>query len=130
MNTKDTPGVPETENSFLFHQGMVNRMGVSFYKYGAVAEAYPERVDALRSLITRLEKYAGDVNLIKEGGTGLGGDGNTEWLLDVANFAMIEFMRPRHPKAHFKGTDSAESPGRTRFDNAGPSDRNDGSKHE
>jgi hypothetical protein len=37
--------------------------------------------------------------------------GNTEFLADVANFAMIEFMYPKHSKAHFKDTDSNESPG-------------------
>jgi hypothetical protein len=30
----------------------------------------------------------------------------------VANFAMIEFMHPRHPQAHYKATDSDGSPGR------------------
>jgi hypothetical protein len=130
MILNDVPVVPETENSSTFHQGMVNRMGVSFFKYGKVEDAYPNRVDAIRSLITRLEKYTGDLQLAKEGGCGLGGDGNTEWLMDVANFAMIEFMRPRHPGAHFKGTDSDASPGRSRLDGAGAHDRNDGSKHE
>ena len=92
------PGVPHTEFSHEFVRGMVNRMGVSYCKYGAVAEAYPHRVDAIASLKQRLDKYAAD--------------GNTEWLMDVANFAMIEFMRPRHPQAHFAATDSHQSPGR------------------
>jgi hypothetical protein len=33
-------------------------------------------------------------------------DGNTEHLVDVANYMMIEFMYPKHPQAHFKGTDN------------------------
>lgn len=37
--------------------------------------------------------------------------GNTEWLVDLANFAMIEFMHPSHPQAHFRATGSDESPG-------------------
>jgi hypothetical protein len=32
--------------------------------------------------------------------------------MDVSNFAMIEFMLPRHPQAHFQGTDDDASPGR------------------
>ena len=32
--------------------------------------------------------------------------------MDVANFAMIEFMHPKHSKAFFKATDSDGSPGR------------------
>lgn len=95
---KGTPGIPESEFSLPFVQGMLDRMGVSFCKYGKVADAYPSRVDAVESLKKRLDKYAET--------------GNTEWLMDVGNFAMIEFMRPRHPQAHFRGTDSHESPGR------------------
>jgi hypothetical protein len=93
-----TDGIPNTEFSPPFVQGMADRMAVSYCKYGAVAEAYPARVDAIASLKKRLDRYAED--------------GNTEWLMDVANFAMIEFMHPRHPQAHFKATDTYESPGR------------------
>jgi hypothetical protein len=91
-------GIPGTEFSEPFAQGMRDRMGVSYCKYGAVADAYPQRLDAIASLKKRLERYEAD--------------GNTEWLMDVANFAMIEFMHPRHPQAHFRATDSHESPGR------------------
>ncbi len=91
-------GVPASEVSALFIQGAVNRMGVSFHKYGPVAEAYPEKLNAIVSLELRLQRYRET--------------GNTEWLMDVANFAMIEFMLPRHPKAHFRETPSVESPGR------------------
>jgi hypothetical protein len=90
--------VPSSEFSEAFAQGMYDRMAVSYGKYGAVAEAYPKRVDAIASLKKRLEKYEQT--------------GNTEWLMDVANFAMIELMHPRHPEAHFRATDSRESPGR------------------
>lgn len=90
---------PDTEYSIPFLQGMVDRMAVSFAKYGPVAEAYPGKVDALESLRVRLEKYAAT--------------GNTEYLMDAANFAMIEFMRPAHPRAHYRPTTERESPGRT-----------------
>lgn len=99
FNVKVPAAVPATEVSDVFVQGMADRMSVSFCKYGAVAEAYPSRVDAIASLEKRLAKY-------KE-------TGNTEWLMDVGNFAMIEFMHPRHPDAHYRPTDSKESPGRT-----------------
>lgn len=91
-------GAPDSEFSEKFAQGMADRMAVSYHKYGLVSDAYPKKVDAIASLQKRLEKYAED--------------GNTEWLMDVANFAMIEFMYPRHKKAHFRATDSQESPGR------------------
>lgn len=35
--------------------------------------------------------------------------GNTEYLCDLANYAMFEFMYPQHPKAHFRATDSGGS---------------------
>jgi hypothetical protein len=37
--------------------------------------------------------------------------GNTEWLVDAANFLMFEFMYPKHRKAHFRATEGGESPG-------------------
>jgi len=98
VTVKLIPGIPETEYSAQFLDGMVNRMAVSFCKYGRVADAYPHKVNALDSLRLRLEKYAET--------------GNTEYLMDVANFAMIEFMHPKHPGAFFRGTDSDGSPGR------------------
>jgi hypothetical protein len=103
----------ETEFSPDFVEKMQNRMVASFYKYGPLTEGFPDRVDAIGSLMQRLQKYADG--------------GNTEFLVDVANFAMIEFMRPRHPSAHFRATDSDESPGR-RAANTGRVDHRDNSK--
>jgi hypothetical protein len=106
VTIKFPESVPTTEFSEQFVQGMADRMAVSYCKYGAIAQAFPHRVRALRlnneesngSLEDRLQKYRNT--------------GNTEWLLYVANFAMIEFLRPRHHEAHFRATDSKESPGR------------------
>lgn len=86
-----------TEFSEKFALGMRDRMMVSFHKYGPVAKA-AGKVNFIASLNERLRKYAET--------------GNTEWLIDAANFAMIEFMYPSHPEAHFEGTDSDASPGR------------------
>ena len=87
-------GAP-SEVDAQFIQGMADRMAVSYHKYGPVKESTSDHVASLQK---RLDKYAED--------------GNTEWLMDVANFAMIEFMNPRHPLAHYRPTDSSESPGR------------------
>jgi hypothetical protein len=86
------------EVSEFFLDGMRSRMAVSFYKYGHVSDAYPEKVNALDSLQLRIQKYLDT--------------GNTEFLMDAANFAMIEFMHPSHPAAFFQGTDADQSPGR------------------
>lgn len=107
------PSVAEiiaTEVSQPFIDGMTNRMVVSFHKYGLVARAYPDRVNALASLRQRLELYAQT--------------GNTEFLIDAANFAMIEFMHARHPDAHFVGTDDDASPGRISL-RSGQADKRD-----
>lgn len=97
MMAKKMKAVPETEFSHKFTGLMEDAMGLSFFKYGPVAEAYPHKVDAIKSLKVRLDKYAET--------------GNLEWLVDVANFAMIEFMHPKHQNAHFEPQDSG-GPGR------------------
>lgn len=95
-------GAPDDQISVVFLQGMVNRMATSYHKYGHVKDNFPQLMDAEAALLDRLRKYQET--------------GNTEWLLDVANYAMIEFMHPRHPEAHFRATDAAESPGRIMTD--------------
>lgn len=85
-----------SEVSQTFLQGMADRMAVSFHKYGKVKDA--TGLDNLKNLEARLEKYRET--------------GNTEWLMDAANFAMIEFMVPQMEGAHYRPTDSKESPGR------------------
>lgn len=97
---------PETEFSVEFVQQMANRMAVSFHKYGLVADAH-DRCDHIASLQQRLDLYRET--------------GNTEWLVDVANFAMMEHMK--HPD-QFRATDSDESPGRTRADGTVDAERN------
>lgn len=102
MQIKFPSSVPASEFSERFVQGMADRMAMSYSKYGAVADAYPQRMDAIASLQKRLGKYAET--------------GNTEYLMDVGNFAMIEFMHPRHASAHFQAEDSVSSPGRVTVD--------------
>lgn len=94
----------ETEVSEKFIQGMKSRMIVSYHKYGPVRDAYPSKVDAVASMEQRVEKYRET--------------GNTEHLIDAANFLMIEFMHPGKPGAHFRATDSDESPGRVNVSGA------------
>lgn len=98
MDIKWPEGVPTSEFSPRFVQGMADRMAMSYFKYGAMADAYPKRVDALRSMQTRLDKYAAT--------------GNLEHLIDAANYLLIEYCHPKHPDAHFKPEDSKASPGR------------------
>lgn len=92
--------IPDTEFSVPFVQGMADRMAVSNAKYGDVTDAAVKKLDPLANLMVRLAKYRET--------------GNTEWLMDCGNCIMIEFMFPQHPNAHFRATDSRESPGRSK----------------
>ena len=108
--SKTAQEVLATEFSDAFVQGMKDRMVVSFYKYGPLADAHPHKVNALTSLADRLRKYAETKN--------------TEFLIDAANFAMIEFMHPSIEGAFFAGTDDDQSPGR-RTVKTGAADKRD-----
>lgn len=80
-----------------FVQGMADRMSVSFFKYGAIQDAFPGKIDATENVRLRIEKYRETKNL--------------EFLIDAANYCLIEFMCPSERDAFFKDTDSDESPG-------------------
>ncbi len=75
-----------------------NRVETSYYKYGPAKKNFATgNVQAVPTLELCLQKYKDT--------------GNTEYLCDLANYAMFEFMYPQHPKAHFRATDSGESAG-------------------
>ena len=85
-----------TEYSRQFDALRKNRMLVSYYKYGPIETNYRNGlIEGIPSLEKRIEMY-------KE-------TGNTEFLIDVANFAMIEFMHPQHPDAHFDPVDDGKN---------------------
>ena len=98
LTTKKSDAVPMSEFSDTFVQGMYDRMAVSYFKYGPLKRGFPDKVDAIGTLQECLATYAVD--------------GNTEHLIDAANYCMIEFIAPRHPEAHFAATDSSGSVGR------------------
>ena len=85
------------EYSTEFDKLRKDRVEVSYYKYGAARDNFGSgRVDAIGSLELCLEKFKKT--------------GNTEYLLDVANYAMFRYMFPL-PGEYFKATDSTESAG-------------------
>lgn len=85
------------EYSKEFDEKRKSRVMVSFYKYGPAKKNFGEgRVDAIGSLELCLEKFKKT--------------GNTEYLLDVANYAMFRYMFPL-PGEFFKATDSKDSAG-------------------
>lgn len=76
---------------------MKNAIEMSHYKYGWPGKTYPELAQAYKCIRERLDLYEATHNL--------------EWLVDVANFAMLEFMFPAFPDAAYSPTDSDQSPG-------------------
>lgn len=114
------------ESSVEFLQGMINRMDLSYAKYGRYRVNHTGELklgyikDLTRTLMDFLARWDNQqassassnavssiiLRLIKYLHTG-----NTEWLMDVANFAMIEFECPQVGGSHFRATDSRESPG-------------------
>lgn len=88
----------KTEYSEEFDAKRKHRIAVSLYKYGSAKINYGEKlVSAIGSLKKCLKKYEET--------------GNTEYLCDLANYAMFEYMYPQHKYAHFRATDSSESAG-------------------
>lgn len=84
-----------------FMEMMRTRLEVSFQKYGPASEnAKLQREEGKRmldGLDPRIAKYDST--------------GNTEWLVDAANFCFLEWCFPSHDEAHFRATESHESPG-------------------
>lgn len=83
--------------SEAFVTKMKNAIEMSYYKYGNANKTYPELAQAHKCIRERLELYEKTHN--------------TEYLVDVANFAMLEFMFPAYPDAKYAPTDSSGSPG-------------------
>lgn len=73
------------------------RVEVSFYKYGPARDNFGSgRVDALATAEMCIEAFKKD--------------GNTEHLVDAANYLMFRYMYPM-PGEYFKPTDSSGSVG-------------------
>jgi hypothetical protein len=92
-----TDDILKTDYSFQFDEKRKALVVQSHYKYGRAGRNFATgNVDAIGSLEKCLAKF-------KE-------TGNTEYLLDVANYAMFRYMWPQRGE-YFKHTDSDESAG-------------------
>lgn len=93
-------GIPTSEFNARFIVRMIRAMQVSYFKYGKVEDAYPIKFDAVSDIRARVKKYRET--------------GNLHYMVDAANFAMIEGMLPTPERnAHWGQNDAADSPGRT-----------------
>lgn len=75
-----------------------NRVEVSHHKYGSARKNFATgNVNAIETMTLCVQKYQYT--------------GNTEYLVDAANYLMFEFMFPQVKGAYFKATDSKDSAG-------------------
>lgn len=75
-----------------------NRVEVSRHKYGSARKNFATgNVNAIETMTLCVQKYQYT--------------GNTEYLVDAANYLMFEFMFPQVKGAYFKATDSKDSAG-------------------
>lgn len=87
----------DKEYSVEFDMRRQNAILVSYHKYGPSKENFKKgMVDAIGSLEKCLKKF-------KE-------TGNTEYLVDVANYAMFRYMYPQGNES-YRPTDSNQSAG-------------------
>jgi len=83
-----------TEWSEKFENLMRNRLVLGAFRYGKLQDQSKPRYDRIGSIESRLKGY------IKTG--------NTEFLVDIANMCMLEFVEGKHPNKHFKAIDDGE----------------------
>lgn len=87
----------KSEYSKEFDRKRQEAIITSYYKYGPSKENFKKgMVDAIGSLKKNLQKFEET--------------GNTEYLVDVANYAMFRFMYPMKGES-YKPTDSDQSVG-------------------
>ena len=80
-----------------FIRKMKNAIETSHYKYGWASKTYPELAQAHKCIQERLDLYLKSHN--------------KEYLVDVANFAMLEYLYPAFQDAKYYPSDSDQSPG-------------------
>ncbi len=81
----------ETEWCPEFEMHMRNRLVMGAFRYGRFDNDDKWRFSLIGGLQEKLMAYQQT--------------GNTEYLVDLANYALLEFVRPAHPKAHWHGDD-------------------------
>jgi hypothetical protein len=92
--TEPLDQLKQTEWSPEFERLMRNRLLMGRFRYGAMNNPAKGDYNCMASAVRRITNY------IKTG--------NLENLIDVANLMLVEFVRPKHPDAHFAATDDGE----------------------
>lgn len=85
----------ETQWSSKFEELMRNRLIMGALRYGNVLGTVDKsKYDLVHSIERRVRLY-------KE-------SDNAEYLVDIANYALLEFVNESHPKFHFEMIDDGE----------------------
>lgn len=84
----------ETEWSYEFERLMRNRLIMGALRYGRIGLKGKPKYDRVSSMIKRLNNYQES--------------GNKEFLVDIANLCLLEFIECNHPKQHFNSIDDGE----------------------
>ncbi|MCK5581091.1 MAG: hypothetical protein KAJ18_07440 [Candidatus Omnitrophica bacterium] len=90
----------ETQWSKEFESLMRNRLVMGALRYGRIlgvksfAGYGKPKYDRMGSVRTRLDSYLST--------------GNKEFLVDIANLCLLEFVECSHPQAHFESVDDGE----------------------
>lgn len=97
MGEREARLILNKEYCWEFDEKRKNAILVSYHKYGPSKDNFKKgMVDAIGSLKKNLKKFEET--------------GNTEYLVDVANYAMFRFMYPQGNES-YRPTDSNESAG-------------------
>jgi hypothetical protein len=73
---------------------MDNRLLMGSFRYGLMSDPDKWTSDLIAGARKKLASYEDT--------------GNREHLVDLANYARLEFMHPSHPHAHFRAEDDHE----------------------
>lgn len=76
---------------------MKNAIEMSYHKYGWASKTYPELAQAIKCIQDRVDAY--------------NKTHNKDYLVDIANFAMLEYIYPMYSDAHYTPGDSDKSVG-------------------
>lgn len=73
---------------------MRNRLIMGAFRYGPLKAQEKGVYDCIGSIVRRAAKYRAT--------------GNDELLVDIANLALVEYVKGAHPKKHFSSIDDGE----------------------
>lgn len=90
----DLNELSKTETNELFFQLMRNRLIIGAFRYGLMKNKDKGAYDLLEALKRKLGNYIAT--------------GNLEYLVDAANYLLLEFTFPHVNNAHFNATDDTD----------------------